>query len=164
MSLKEARVKLPIFPGGLDLILGRDLNVFVGENGTGKSAILDFLASVDTPEASNFEFCDTPETNLGSKLLKAVALDILQVASSGKQVFIATHSIFLLRELHILRARQFKHLDVRYFGLHFDGVGGTKVAQGASMDDIGSIAALDEDLQQSDRYLDLEMGVTESQV
>jgi predicted ATPase len=103
-------------------------------------------------------FWDEPESNLNPKIIKAVALTILQVAKSGIQVFIATHSLFLLRELHILRERQFKDLDAKCFGLHLAEDGSVSVMQGATMDDIGSIASLDEDLQQSDRYIDAEMG------
>ena len=48
-------------------------------------------------------FWDEPESNLNPKIIKRVAKTILQVAQSGIQVFIATHSLFLMRELHILQ-------------------------------------------------------------
>ena len=104
-------------------------------------------------------FWDEPEANLNPKVIKSIARTILQVASNGIQVFIATHSLFLLRELHILQQREFKKLDARCFGLHIVQDGSVTVQQGKTMDDIGSITALDEDLQQSERYVDTEMGV-----
>jgi predicted ATPase len=104
-------------------------------------------------------FWDEPEANLNPKIIRTVARTILQIAESGIQVFIATHSLFLMRELHILQQREFKTLDGRCFGLHIESEGAVTVKQGKTMDDIGSIAALDEDLQQSERYVDTEMGV-----
>ena len=48
-----------------------------------------------------------------------------------------------------------KPLDTAVFGLHASDNGIT-VQQGASLYDIGDITALEESLQQSDRYLALE--------
>ncbi len=79
----------------------------------------------------------------------------MQVAKSGIQVFIATHSLFLMREIHILQKEE--KLDTRWFGLHLEDDAKVRVQQGATVDDIGSIAALDEDLQQTERYVDAEM-------
>ena len=104
-------------------------------------------------------FWDEPESNLNAKIIKTVARTILQMAQSGIQVFIATHSLFLLRELHILQQREFAKLDARCFGLHIGADGAVTVQQGKTMNEVGTIAALDEDLQQSERYIDTEMGV-----
>ncbi len=41
------------------------------------------------------------EANLSPKFIKSVALAILGLARDGIQVFVATHSLFLLRELEI---------------------------------------------------------------
>lgn len=104
-------------------------------------------------------FWDEPEANLNPKIIKTVARTILQIAASGIQVFIATHSLFLLRELHTLQ-KQDEKLVTRCFGLHIGEDGAVSVQQGKTMDDVGSIAALDEDLQQTERYVDTEMGVS----
>ncbi|MCE5273406.1 AAA family ATPase [bacterium] len=106
-------------------------------------------------------FWDEPEANLNPKITKTVARTILQIAHSGIQVFIATHSLFLMRELHILMNGDFKKqkLDARFFGLHFGEDGAVNVQQGKTIDDVGDITALDEELQQSDRYLNAEMGL-----
>ncbi len=100
-------------------------------------------------------YWDEPEANLNPKVIKALAKTILQVAKSGIQVFIATHSLFLLRELHILTQKEFSDLKTRCFGLHLAD-GAVQVQQGPTMDDVGDISALDEELEQSDRYLDAE--------
>lgn len=98
-------------------------------------------------------FWDEPEANLNPTLIKRLARSIVELATSGTQIFIATHSLFLLRELEIVAAGRPSKLEARYFGLH-EGGGGVEVAQGTSIDDIGSIASLDEELAQSDRFLE----------
>jgi energy-coupling factor transporter ATP-binding protein EcfA2 len=98
-------------------------------------------------------FWDEPEANLNPRLIKWVAKTILDLSSSGIQVIIATHSLFLLRELEILLSlTAYAKNDTKFFGLHQldDGV---IIKQGSSVDDIGDIAALDEELSQSDRFL-----------
>jgi predicted ATPase len=109
---------------------------------------------------TGYLFWDEPEANLNPKVVKTVAKTILQVAKNGIQIFVATHSLFLLRELHILLQQpEFKSLDTRCFGLHLQPDGSVTVDQGRTMDEIGDITSLDEDLQQSDRYLSIEMGL-----
>jgi len=100
-------------------------------------------------------FWDEPEANLNPRIIKKVAKSILDLSVSGIQVFIATHSLFLLREFDILLSgKSYGNIDVRFFGLHgfSDGV---QVMQGASVDEVGDIASLDESLAQSDRFLGL---------
>ena len=98
-------------------------------------------------------FWDEPEANLNPVLIKQVAKSIVDLCASGIQVFIATHSLFLLRELEILLSSGIhKKVKARFFGLHKTDVG-VSIDQGSSVDDIGDIAALDEELAQSDRFL-----------
>jgi AAA15 family ATPase/GTPase len=99
-------------------------------------------------------FWDEPDANLNPKLIKLIAQTILAVSQTGIQVFLATHSLFLLRELYILQQTNYRQLQTRHFGLYAteDGVG---LRQGATVDDIGDITMLDEELIQSDRYLNL---------
>lgn len=121
--------------------------------GVRKLAMLARLISTGVLLEQGYLFWDEPETNLNPKLIKTVAESIIHLTTQGIQVFIATHSLFLMRELEILLTDpNRKKLGVRYFGLQSieDGV---SVLQGASLDDIGDITSLDESLQQSDRYL-----------
>jgi energy-coupling factor transporter ATP-binding protein EcfA2 len=127
--------------------------------GLRKLATIARLIATGSLLDKGYLFWDEPEANLNPKIIKTVAKTILQIAESGIQVFVATHSLFLLRELHILQQREFKALETRYFGLHIGIDGSVDVNQGKTMDDVGSIAALDEDLQQSERYVDTEIGV-----
>ncbi|MDB6135225.1 MAG: hypothetical protein JWM59_3468 [Verrucomicrobiales bacterium] len=99
-------------------------------------------------------FWDEPEANLNPKIIRTIAASILQLAEGGIQVFSASHSLFLLREIYILQQKEFRALDTRCFGLHQSG-DGVEVRQGPTIDDVGQITALDEDLIQSERYMDL---------
>lgn len=99
-------------------------------------------------------FWDEPEANLNPKLVQQVAKSILALSQQGIQVFVATHSLFFLREIEILLSGNvFREvIDSRFFGLHGNAKG-VSVQQGRSIDEIGDITALDEDLRQSDRFL-----------
>jgi hypothetical protein len=127
--------------------------------GLRKLATVAHLIATGALLDKGYLFWDEPEANLNPRIIKTVAKTIVAMAQAGIQVFIATHSLFLMRELHILQQRDFKSLDARCFGLHIGQENAVSVLQGKTMDDIGSIAALDEDLQQSERYVDIEMGV-----
>ena len=99
-------------------------------------------------------FWDEPESNLNSKLVREVAEAILGICSQGIQLFVATHSLFLLRELEMLLEQQrFKGIEQRYFALA-PGDDGVAIQQGERIDDVDPLLALDEELQQSDRFLD----------
>lgn len=101
-------------------------------------------------------FWDEPETNLNPKLIKECAKTILNICNSGIQVFIATHSLFLMREIDILlHDPQFASTSTRFFGIQ-SSENGYFVNQGNSVDDIGPIDSLDEELSQSERYLTVE--------
>lgn len=124
--------------------------------GLRKLAMLARLIATGALLDQGYLFWDEPEANLNPRMIKQLARTIVDLSAYGIQIFIATHSLFLLRELEILLAEPGRQgLDVRYFGLHAsqDGV---SVMQGTSLDDIGDITALEESLRQSDRYLALE--------
>ena len=124
--------------------------------GLRKLGMLARLIATEALLTKGYLFWDEPETNLNPRLIKEVARTILNLCKNEIQVFIATHSLFLMRELDVLlRTSEFKGVKSRFFGLHHDG-GGTKVEQGDSVDDIGAIASLDEELTQSDRYMAVE--------
>jgi predicted ATPase len=123
--------------------------------GLRKLATLARLIATGSLLDKGYLFWDEPESNLNPKIIKLIARTIMHLCRHGIQVFIATHSLFLMRELDILQRQEFSDLDVQYFGLHCAGDGAT-VEQGPSMDDVGDIYALDEELMQSDRYMDLE--------
>lgn len=148
---KAGRFFLKVAAGNMEMHL-------VAE-GLRKLATIARLIATGSLLDKGYLFWDEPESNLNPRLIKTVAKTILQIAASGIQVFIATHSLFLLRELHVLQKQEFGTLDTRCFGLHVGEGGAVHVQQGKTMDEVGNIAALDEDLQQSERYIDTEMGL-----
>ena len=119
--------------------------------GLRKLAMLARLVATGSLIGKGSLFWDEPEANLNPKVIKLVARTILDLSEHGVQVFIATHSLFLLRELYILQQGEFSKLDVRCFGLH-DSEDGAIIRQGPTIEDVGDITSLDEDLMQSERY------------
>jgi predicted ATPase len=116
-----------------------------------KMAMLARLIANGTIQAQSYLFWDEPESNLNPRLIKLMAQVIHALCRSGVQMFIATHSLFLLRELEILQSGD-QQFATRYFGLSKDPEG-VQLLQGDHIDEIGAIAALEESLMQSDRYL-----------
>ena len=94
-------------------------------------------------------FWDEPEANLNPRIIRRVARTIVDLGDNGIQVFIATHSLFLLRELEVLLGERHAS-EARFFGLHI-GDDGVEVKQGPSASDVGDMAVLDEELEQTDR-------------
>lgn len=133
---KSGRLEMPLVAEGL-----RKLGMLARLIATG--ALLD----------KGCLFWDEPEANLNPRIIRDVAKTIVELCHNGIQVFVATHSLFLLRELEL--GLKDSATQVRYFGLHL-GVNGVAVEQGRSASEIGTIAALDEELAQTDRYLDQE--------
>jgi predicted ATPase len=123
--------------------------------GLNKLAMIARLIANGSLTESGYLFWDEPEANLNPKLVKVVARTIVGLSRRGIQIFIATHSLFLLRELYILQQEGREKLDVRFFGLHLEN-GAAQVMAGKTPDDIGDITALDEELMQSNRYLEIE--------
>jgi len=120
--------------------------------GQRKLAMLARLIATGTLMDKGLLFWDEPEANLNPLLIKEVAQSIVSLSKTGTQVFLATHSLFLLRELEILMTdNENTKIDSRFFGLHFSG-DRVVVKQGDTIDEIGDIKALDEELAQSDRF------------
>lgn len=119
--------------------------------GLRKLAMLAQLVAVGALQKGGYLFWDEPEANLNPRLVKVIARVILQLAKAGIQIFIATHSYFLLKELDILAMEQ--PIPTRYFSL-LKGEDGVVVESGDSLDDLQTIVALDEELAQFDREQD----------
>lgn len=101
-----------------------------------------------TPETTLF--WDEPEANLNPALLKEMAAVLAELARAGFQIILATHSLFLLKEFHIL-SQQAK-LPVRYFGLSSKPGEATTVTTTDNLELLPDIVALDAELDQSDRF------------
>lgn len=122
--------------------------------GLRKLAMLARLVATGSLVGKGCLLWDEPETNLNPRLIVKVVEVLCALAAQGVQVFVATHSLFLMRELHIRVAKD--PLKVRYFGLHRKEDGQVDVEQGDSIEDSGDIAALDENLAQSGRFMEID--------
>ena len=100
-------------------------------------------------------FWDEPETNLNPRLIRELAHVIVTLASQGIQIFLATHSVFLLREIAILTAKPDQTFRSRYFSLAAsEDAEVSRLEQGDLVEDLDTLVLLDEELRQSDRYMD----------
>ncbi len=123
--------------------------------GLRKLAMLARLISSGALLDKGYLFWDEPESNLNPKLIKVVAACIMHLCKQGIQVFIATHSLFLMRELEMLtKEAAFRSIPQRYFAL----VAGTQekassIEQGDDLYGLQTLVLLDEELIQSDRFM-----------
>ena len=109
-------------------------------------------------------FWDEPEANLNPRLIREIARAILGICEEGVQVFVATHSLFLLRELEILlKQDEFAAVKKKkkYFALR-PSDDGVDISQADDIEDVDPLLLLDEDLKQSDRFLGQFMSSGES--
>lgn len=123
--------------------------------GIRKLATLMHLIENGSLESGDTLFWDEPESNLNAKLIKNIAGAILFLCKNGIQVVLATHSLFLLRELEILSSSEkFDDIPQRYFVLE-KKLGRVDVHQSDSLDDLEPLVMLDESLLQSERFMEL---------
>ena len=106
-------------------------------------------------------FWDEPEANLNPRLIREVAKAILGMCKAGVQVFVATHSLFLLREFEVLLECEFGQVEQRYFALRRSD-DGVDVSQANEIGGVDPVLLLDEELNQSDRFIDCFMPSAES--
>ncbi|WP_300668210.1 ATP/GTP-binding protein [Desulfoluna sp.] len=126
--------------------------------GLRKLAMLARLIGTGSLLDKGYLFWDEPESNLNPRLVKMVARVILELCNNGIQVFVATHSLFLLRELSIISCdARFKKMTQRYLALTREtSASDIVVEQGSTIDELNTLVLLDEELAQSDRYMDSE--------
>lgn len=104
-------------------------------------------------------FWDEPEANLNPSLLRELATVLAKLARQGFQIILATHSLSLLKQFHIL-SRQTTHLlsreegdyplPIRYFGLNAASGEETLVIKTVDFELLPDIVALDVELAQAD--------------
>src|SRR5699024_5566506 len=115
------------------------------------------LASAGVLLQGGYLFWDEPEANLNPRTQRAVAQAIILLAESGTQVFVATHSVFLLRELEMIQnARADRDgTGASYIGLYrAEGPDqGVRAEVGTDPSELSTITALEEETSQSLRYL-----------
>jgi predicted ATP-dependent endonuclease of OLD family len=118
--------------------------------GMRKLAMIARLIATGALLDKGYLFWDEPEANLNPKLIREVAKVIVDLSKSGIQVFIATHSYFLLKEIELLTKKT--NVDVQLIGL-YESEDGMQTEQVKHISDLAHFTALDEELAQYDREL-----------
>ena len=131
---------------------GSDMEISLVAEGWRKFGMLTQLITTGALPDKASLFWDEPESNLNPKLIREVARAILTICEAGTQVIVATHSLFLLREFEVLLKREFENVEHRYFALR-RGDEGVEVSQAGEVDDVDPLILLDEELEQSDRFV-----------
>jgi len=145
---------------------GRDgtgkIEAHLVSEGYRKLAMIIRLVSNGVLLEGGYLFWDEPEANLNPETQRAVARAIVALAASGTQVFVASHSVFLLREMELVLSERAAPLQPTYIGLYresdeSDGALSLGVRAETATDpaDLSSIAALEAESTQSLRYLGL---------
>ncbi|MBE6420297.1 MAG: hypothetical protein E7031_09235 [Akkermansiaceae bacterium] len=119
---------------------------------------LGLLIGNGTVHAGTSLFWDEPEMNLNTTHLPLLVRILMGLCHAGVQVMLTTHSLFLLRELVIQLAEK-KHTKIsrRYFGMQPANSTsmGVRTSAGNSLDEIDHIDSLDAEMEQADRYLNM---------
>jgi len=98
-------------------------------------------------------FWDEPESTLNPKLIKDIAKLFIYLESLDIQIFIATHSLFLVKEIEILRNKEH---NIKYFSFGFDKNNNLRVSQDTVFEHLEDLVFLDEAIEQSDRFMDID--------
>lgn len=127
--------------------------------GVRKLATLAHLLRNGSLTKKGLVFWDEPESNLNARLIRDVAEMLMTLAAQGVQVFIATHSFFLMKEIDMLKrhSKRFAQVPTRFMTLGYDDDRKPVFEQGDQLQQVSRIVALDQELAQYDR--DLQGGV-----
>ena len=129
---------------------GNKREITLVAEGARKLGTIFHLLANGTIEKGSVVFWDEPESNLNPKFIRYMAKMLLKLEKAGIQIFIATHSLFLVREIEILREEE---NSIKYFGFGFDEDNKLRVSDGDRLTDLEDVVFLDESLSQSNRYL-----------
>ncbi|WP_180754321.1 ATP/GTP-binding protein [Hymenobacter sp. DG01] len=130
---------------------GEAFEIGLVAEGFRKLGTLAYLLGNGTLTKETTLYWDEPEANLNPALLRKLAELLVQLAAQGFQIILATHSLFLLKEFHIL-SRQHPAGQVRYFGLNERPGKGVEVTATNDLEQLPDIAALDAELDLADRF------------
>ena len=120
--------------------------------GLRKVGMLWYLVTAGHLANTNCLFWDEPESNLNPKIIRIMAEAISHISRTGTQVFIATHSLFLTKELELIQRRHGEKRYLRYFALERkdDGV---SVHQADDLYNVEPLVALDVTNEQAQRFM-----------
>jgi len=125
-----------------------------------KLGAVAYLLANGTVARQSILFWDEPETNLNPAYMVKLARLLVAIARNNTQVFIATHSLFMVRELSLLlMSPEWQSVTRMFYALDIDPVSrGVRISHGDSAEEIEPIAALDAEIAQSERYIESQPG------
>jgi len=115
--------------------------------GLRKIAMLVYL--IQNGSLGSTLFWDETEANLNPRMMVKVVNALAELAQYGTQVILATHDLFLMKELSLLIESTPK-MSAQFLSLRLDEAG-VAVEQGRLLEDLHTIIVLDEALAQDDR-------------
>jgi hypothetical protein len=119
--------------------------------GLRKFGMLQRLLENGSFTSRNTLFWDEPEANLNPALLRKLAAILAELARQGFQIILATHSMSLLKEFHILsREPDKERLPIKYFGLNAEPGQATAVVVKDDFKFLPDVVALEVELDQAD--------------
>ncbi len=121
-----------------------------------KLGVAAYLLANGTLSKQSILFWDEPETNLNPAYMANVSELILSIARNGTQVFVATHSLYILRELSLLLNQPNNQEVPRLFVALKNTACGVASSMGLSAEEIEPVDALEAEIEQSQRYMDAE--------
>ncbi|TGO02898.1 hypothetical protein PN36_16990 [Candidatus Thiomargarita nelsonii] len=117
--------------------------------GLRKIAMLVYLIQNGSLGKGSTLFWDETEANLNPRMMVKVVNALAELAQYGTQVILATHDLFLMKELSLLIESTPK-MSAQFLSLRLDEPG-VAVEQGRLLEDLHTIIVLDEALAQDDR-------------
>ena len=89
--------------------------------GIKKIGILSLLIRNRTLNKKSILFLDEPETNLHPEYIVKLMTMLMSLSRAGIQIYMATHSYFAIKQLHILAKEHNRHDHVQFCSLSRDG-------------------------------------------
>ena len=118
-----------------------------GASGTGIECLAAFIASA----IPNARLLDCPECRTDLRALSVRLAEEICHASERSPLIVCTYHLFVLREVYLSGRR------VRWIGLHLGPDGKVSAQVDDDMCGTGDMVALDEDLAQTERYMNYEI-------
>ncbi len=129
----------------------RRLEMNMVAEGVRKFALLERLLRNGVLTPDNVLFWDEPEANLNPLLLRELAKLLVELARQGFQIILATHSMSLLKQFHILsREKNPLELPLKYFGLNAAKGQPTTIVASDDFEYLPDVVALEVELEQAD--------------
>lgn len=154
-SLESKLAGKIVLKNNLFHLQGKDgmMEIQLVAEGLRKIGTLSHIINTGQMDGNDYMFWDEPESNLNPRLIRTIAETIYAISKLGTQVFLATHSVFLLKEIEICRRKDENGRKLRYFALE-KKPDGTIVHPADSIYDVEPWVALDEAIEQSQRLMD----------